>query len=67
MEEAEALCTRIGIMVKGQLQALGTPQHLKIKFGSGSDILRPYFFVVSLGGCLIKFMFILLSYRVLIH
>ena len=35
MEEAEALCTRIGIMVKGQLQALGSPQHLKMKFGSG--------------------------------
>jgi len=34
MEEAEALCTRIGIMVKGQLHALGTPQHLKQKFGS---------------------------------
>ena len=28
MEEAEALCQRIGIMVKGQLRALGTKQHL---------------------------------------
>ena len=34
MEKAEALCTRIGIMVKGQLHALGTPQDLKQKFGS---------------------------------
>jgi len=39
MEEAEALCTRIGIMVKGQLRALGSPQHLKQKFGSGYEIV----------------------------
>jgi len=39
MEEAEALCTRIGIMVKGQIRALGTPQHLKNKFGSGYEII----------------------------
>ena len=39
MEEAEALCTRIGIMVKGQLRILGTPQHLKDKFGSGYEII----------------------------
>lgn len=38
MEEAEALCTRVGIMVKGELRALGTPQHLKHKFGSGYEI-----------------------------
>jgi len=31
MEEAEALCTRIGIMVNGRLKCLGTPQHLKSK------------------------------------
>ncbi len=31
MEEAEALCKRIGIMVQGQLRALGTKQHLKTK------------------------------------
>jgi ATP-binding cassette subfamily A (ABC1) protein 3 len=39
MEEAEALCTRIGIMVKGQLRALGELQHLKHKFGSGYEII----------------------------
>lgn len=39
MEEAEALCTRIGIMVKGQLRAIGEPQHLKHKFGSGYEII----------------------------
>ena len=39
MEEAEALCTRIGIMVKGSLRILGTPQHLKEKFGSGYEII----------------------------
>jgi ABC-type multidrug transport system ATPase subunit len=39
MEEAEALCERIGIMVKGQLRALGTKQHLKSKFGSGYELV----------------------------
>jgi ATP-binding cassette subfamily A (ABC1) protein 3 len=38
MEEAEALCKRIAIMVKGQLRAIGTKQHLKVKFGSGFEL-----------------------------
>ena len=39
MEEAEALCSRIGIMVKGQLRALGSKQHLKSKVGSGFELV----------------------------
>lgn len=39
MEEAEVLCHRIGIMVQGQLQALGSKQHLKFKFGSGFELV----------------------------
>eukprot|EP00002_Diphylleia_rotans_P030496 TRINITY_DN6270_c0_g1_i4.p1 TRINITY_DN6270_c0_g1~~TRINITY_DN6270_c0_g1_i4.p1 ORF type:complete len:1633 (-),score=415.86 TRINITY_DN6270_c0_g1_i4:245-5143(-) len=35
MEECEALCTRIGIMVNGRMKCLGSSQHLKNKFGSG--------------------------------
>jgi hypothetical protein len=35
MEEAEALCARIGIMVGGRLRCLGPAQHLKSKFGAG--------------------------------
>nr|XP_044605364.1 retinal-specific phospholipid-transporting ATPase ABCA4 isoform X1 [Equus asinus] len=35
MEECEALCTRLAIMVKGSFQCLGTIQHLKYKFGDG--------------------------------
>ncbi|XP_016065318.1 PREDICTED: retinal-specific ATP-binding cassette transporter [Miniopterus natalensis] len=35
MEECEALCTRLAIMVKGTFQCLGTSQHLKYKFGDG--------------------------------
>ncbi|KAH9494888.1 ATP-binding cassette sub- A member 5 [Bulinus truncatus] len=35
MEEADALCDRVGIMVNGQLVCLGSTQHLKSKFGSG--------------------------------
>lgn len=33
MEEAELLCNRIGIMVNGKLQCIGTPEHLRMKFG----------------------------------
>jgi len=35
MEECEALCTRIGIMVSGELRCLGSAQHLKNRFGMG--------------------------------
>lgn len=35
MEEAEALCSRIGIMARGELQCVGTAQHLKSKYGKG--------------------------------
>jgi ATP-binding cassette subfamily A (ABC1) protein 5 len=35
MEEADTLCTRIGIMVAGKLRALGTQQHLKTVYGTG--------------------------------
>ncbi|XP_075038451.1 retinal-specific phospholipid-transporting ATPase ABCA4 isoform X2 [Mixophyes fleayi] len=35
MEECEALCTRLAIMVKGTFKCLGTIQHLKFKFGDG--------------------------------
>lgn len=35
MEEVEALCTRIGIMVGGRLRCLGSSQHLKNRHGAG--------------------------------
>jgi ATP-binding cassette subfamily A (ABC1) protein 3 len=35
MEEAEALCAVIGIMVGGRLRCLGSGQHLKGRFGEG--------------------------------
>jgi len=38
MEECEALCHRLCIMTAGQLQCLGTPQHLKSKFGHGFQL-----------------------------
>ncbi|XP_020526672.1 ABC transporter A family member 1 isoform X2 [Amborella trichopoda] len=34
MSEAQALCTRIGIMVGGRLRCIGSPQHLKTRFGN---------------------------------
>ncbi|ORX41365.1 P-loop containing nucleoside triphosphate hydrolase protein [Piromyces finnis] len=32
MEEAEVLCDRIGILVNGELQCIGSANHLKLKF-----------------------------------
>ncbi|XP_028818388.1 LOW QUALITY PROTEIN: ATP-binding cassette sub-family A member 1 [Denticeps clupeoides] len=39
MEECEALCTRMAIMVNGRFQCLGTVQHLKNRFGDGYTII----------------------------
>ena len=39
MEECEALCDRLCIMVNGQFRCLGGCQHLKSKFGQGFTIL----------------------------
>lgn len=38
MEEAEALCTKVGIMVGGRLRCFGTIQDLKSKFGHGYTV-----------------------------
>ena len=38
MEEAEALATRISIMVNGTFKCLGSVQHIKSKFGKGYEI-----------------------------
>ena len=38
MEEAEALGTRIGIMVNGSFQCLGSTQYLKNRFGKGYEL-----------------------------
>ena len=35
MEECEVLCSRLVIMVNGQFKCLGSPQHLKSKYGGG--------------------------------
>lgn len=39
MEECEALCTRIAIMVNGRFKCLGSAQHLKSKFGQGYTLI----------------------------
>ncbi|GBN51206.1 ATP-binding cassette sub-family A member 3 [Araneus ventricosus] len=39
MEESEALCTRLGIMVNGRLRCLGSIQRLKSKFGQGYTVI----------------------------
>ncbi|CAK9108749.1 ABC transporter A family member 1 (ABC transporter ABCA.1) (AtABCA1) (ABC one homolog protein 1) (AtAOH1) [Durusdinium trenchii] len=35
MEECEAICTQVGIMVSGQFKCFGSIQHLKSRFGKG--------------------------------
>nr|XP_006820206.1 PREDICTED: ATP-binding cassette sub-family A member 2-like [Saccoglossus kowalevskii] len=44
MEECEALCTRLAIMVNGRFKCLGSPQHVKNKYGQG------YMLTVKVGG-----------------
>ncbi|XP_048415909.1 phospholipid-transporting ATPase ABCA1-like [Stegostoma tigrinum] len=39
MEECEALCTRMAIMVNGRFRCLGSVQHLKSRFGDGYTII----------------------------
>ena len=39
MEECEALCSRIAIMVNGKFKCLGPTQHLRKKFGQGFTIV----------------------------
>lgn len=39
MEECEALCTRLAIMVNGQFKCLGSTQHLKSRFGRGYTLI----------------------------
>jgi ATP-binding cassette subfamily A (ABC1) protein 3 len=38
MEEAEALCTKMGIMVAGEFKCFGSSQHIKDKFGTGYEL-----------------------------
>ncbi|XP_070849905.1 phospholipid-transporting ATPase ABCA1-like [Chaetodon trifascialis] len=38
MEECEALCTRMAIMVNGRFKCLGSIQHLKNRFGDGYTV-----------------------------
>jgi len=38
MEEAEALCTKMGIMVAGEFKCFGSSQHIKDKYGTGYEL-----------------------------
>ena len=38
MEEAEALATKMGIMVNGEFKCFGSSQHIKNKYGTGYEI-----------------------------
>ena len=39
MEEADALCSPIGIMIRGQLRAFGSSQELKSTHGDGFQVM----------------------------
>ena len=38
MEEAEALATKLGIMVQGKIKCFGTANHIREKYGSGYEV-----------------------------
>merc|ERR1711927_37840 len=38
MGEADLLCDRVGIMVKGTMRCIGTPQELKERYAAGYEI-----------------------------
>ncbi|KAA0167314.1 hypothetical protein FNF28_02846 [Cafeteria roenbergensis] len=38
LEEAATLCSRIGIVVSGVMACLGSPQHLKTRYGAGLQL-----------------------------
>lgn len=38
MDEAEVLCGRLGIVVAGQMQCIGSPQRLKNQYGHGYEV-----------------------------
>ena len=38
MEEAEALCSKMGIMVAGEFKCFGSAQYIKDKYGTGYEI-----------------------------
>ncbi|BFZ14909.1 hypothetical protein BsWGS_17948 [Bradybaena similaris] len=39
MEECDALCTRLAILFSGRFMCLGSPQHLKNKYGQGYTLI----------------------------
>lgn len=39
MDECQDLCTKLGVMVNGKFVCLGSPAHLRLKFGRGYTIL----------------------------
>ena len=61
MEECEALCTRLAVMVNGQFKCLGSPQHLKSRFGEGYTLLAR----IGMFSFFILFMFLAKYYIVI--
>ena len=48
MEECEALCTRLAIMVNGTFKCHGSIQHLKNRFGSGYTLTLRFVYLTIL-------------------
>lgn len=55
MEECEALCTRLGIMVNGRFKCLGSIQHLKNRSGPSSIIVTHSYIVIYSGPAALRF------------
>ena len=47
MDEAEALCTKMGIMVKGRFTCFGSSQHIKSKYGTVRSFLSHFKFYIG--------------------
>jgi ABC-type multidrug transport system ATPase subunit len=38
MDECEALCSRVGLLINGRLKCIGTPEHIKKRYGAGLSL-----------------------------
>jgi ABC-type multidrug transport system ATPase subunit len=38
MDECEALCSRVGLLINGRLKCIGTSEHIKKRYGAGLSL-----------------------------
>ena len=83
MEECEALCTRLPVMVAGEFKCLGSRQHLKNKFSQGYLLMiqlnRKYspeskeinrvknYITITVEGATLKYIFLILNFIICVN